>query len=227
MLVKRSTTEFEFRDPGTIGFNNPTHLARREANRLWKGAKIGTIVSLGTGLVALTPPNPTSAFESVVSKSLPQLTTSDMHIKSTIKRLSSNAVDSERVHDRTLEELTYGCVIMSRNSEISRIDFGPYRGIYYRINPSLGFSGADLLDICHESHVEDSIAKWLDTPEQKQIIQEIANKLYRVRQTSITSLPLLGMMAMSQKADQDDSLPSRSAGGLQSPGVEADGFLHI
>ncbi|KAF7968063.1 hypothetical protein HWV62_32091 [Athelia sp. TMB] len=210
MLVKHSTTEFEFRDPGILGFNNPTHLARREASRLWKGAQIGAIVSLGTGLVALTSPTSTSALESAFEKSSPEITTREMHFKSIIKRLSLNAVDSERVHDATFEELTYG-------------------GIYYRLNPSVGFSAADLLDMSHESHVEDSITKWLDAPQQKQIIQELASKLYRVRQASIGSLPFLGMAATSQRADEDDSFPSRLAGGLQSPSVtvEADGFLHI
>ena len=123
MLVKHSTKEFEFRDPGILGFNNPTHLARREASRLWKGAQIGAIVSLGTGLVALTPPSSTSTLESVVGKSSPELTTREMHFNSVIKRLSLNAVDSERVHDATLEELTYGCACFA--TVIPRIDFGP------------------------------------------------------------------------------------------------------
>lgn len=120
MLVKHSTTEFEFRDPGILGFNNPTHLARREASRLWKGAQIGAIVSVGTGLVALTSPTSTSALESAFEKSPPEITTREMHFKSILKRLSLNAVDSERVHDATFEELTYGCACFA--SVIPRID---------------------------------------------------------------------------------------------------------
>lgn len=119
LLIRDSAAESEFIDAGIIGFNNPTHLARREAKRLWKDDQIGVVISLGTGLSALAPSKPTTAwtvtdihatpFVDAIIRELPSSTASQeisrKNAMVTIKQLVSTAVETELVHINTASEL--------------------------------------------------------------------------------------------------------------------------
>ena len=102
----------EFRDAGTLGFNNPTDLASRETEKLWPGSRVGVVVSLGAGLSGLAPPKPTRGWtptityvkpiiDDVISKlscSLPTPDTVRKRVAVIINKLVSTAADTQLIH---------------------------------------------------------------------------------------------------------------------------------
>lgn len=114
LLIRNGDVEYEFQDAGTLGFNNPTDLARREAKKLWNDDQDDIVISLGTGLLTLTPEQLTSAWsvtdnyaakfvEQIIAQR-PSQATDGIARKSAmaiVKQLLSTAAETELVHTKT------------------------------------------------------------------------------------------------------------------------------
>ena len=77
---------------GGVLFNNPTEVMLQEIDRIWKGRKIGCIVSVGCGRVAATR---TSASKTASTRLPPMV--------QAMVRVSSQTTDTECIHRKMLE----------------------------------------------------------------------------------------------------------------------------
>ena len=59
--------------------------------------------------------------------------------------------------------------------------------LYYRVDPPLGINNIDLVDFFYADLVEKAVRDWLDTPEQKQYICDIASQLVNLDIAPVTA----------------------------------------
>lgn len=116
--------KYSFRDAGFSGFNNPTELALKEAGKLWPNAKIGLVLSLGTGYGSLLPKSldeywsVTDQYASrFVNEIITKLDASRLSSNATrtnaldiVKQLITIVADSKIVHDRVAKKYPTGFV---------------------------------------------------------------------------------------------------------------------
>jgi hypothetical protein len=112
LILHNNGVCYEFRDAATLGFNNPTDLARREAEKIWPDGRIGVVLSLGAGLSGLAPSKPvrgwapTASFVkpiideilSKLSSASPIADTTRKRAMAIVNKLVSTAVDTQVVN---------------------------------------------------------------------------------------------------------------------------------
>lgn len=117
--MQTDSTLYGFRDSTLSGHNNPTSLARREAENLWQNDDIRVVVSLGTGFSTLTPTNlargwaVTGKFakpfvSEMLGKASTTISVGDAARKralNIVKELVSMAVDTELIHTETRSKI--------------------------------------------------------------------------------------------------------------------------
>ncbi|KAF7978385.1 hypothetical protein HWV62_771 [Athelia sp. TMB] len=158
LYIEQDGTEYEFQDAAMLGFNNPTQLACREAEKLWSDTTV--VVSLGTGLSDITGQRPTIIAETMLSNiplSAADEKVSQRTAKDIVEQLIMTAADSELVHART------------------RGSIGPRK--YHRINPLISLPVEDLVDWRRTTDTETAIQKWLDASEQAPIFEALVTDL--------------------------------------------------
>lgn len=131
--MQTNSTLYGFRDSTFSGHNNPTSLARREAENLWQNDNIRLVVNLGTGFSALTPTNLVRGWavtgkyakpfvSEVIAKASTSISVGDVARKralNVVKELVSMAVDTELIHTETLSKMPEKWVVFACSGQFS------------------------------------------------------------------------------------------------------------
>ncbi|KAK2467598.1 hypothetical protein APHAL10511_000453 [Amanita phalloides] len=162
-----------FQDAGFGGYNNPIHIASSELENIWPNERIGSVISLGTGLRDFLPENlpksrawgPIPSYVSKVSDDVFQerLCNMDKHIevqtniRYAVRQLARIAVDSSISHQDF--EMKHASLCDN----------------YYRIDEPFGLDRFDLIDVFKADLIKLHMDEWLKT--NAHFMEELVDKL--------------------------------------------------
>ncbi|KAK2467671.1 hypothetical protein APHAL10511_000526 [Amanita phalloides] len=162
-----------FQDAGFGGYNNPIHFASVEWQKIWPNERVGSVISLGTGLRDFLPetlpksrvwgPVPqyvnkiaSEAFEERLSD-IQKSTNIETNVKYAIRQLTRIAADSSISHQHFDRNFTSLC------------------DHYYRIDEPFGLNRLDLVDVFQADLVRRQVDDWLKN--KKQYIEKLVDNL--------------------------------------------------
>ncbi|KAK2465426.1 hypothetical protein APHAL10511_002780 [Amanita phalloides] len=162
-----------FQDAGFCGYNNPIDIASSELENVWPNERIGSVISLGTGLRDFLPENlpksrawgPIPSYVSKVSDDVcrERLCNMDKHteietnVRYAVRQLARIAADS-RISHQDFE--------MKRTSLCDN---------YYRIDEPFGLDRFDLIDVFKADIIKLHMDEWLKA--KAHFMEELVDKL--------------------------------------------------
>ncbi|KAF8325476.1 acyl transferase/acyl hydrolase/lysophospholipase [Amanita rubescens] len=160
-----------FQDAGFGGYNNPISLASSEWQTIWREERVGSVISLGTGLQSYLPNpvpktrvwGPTPSYvrnlcDQVLQKRLPGTKgygDVESNLAYAIRQLARIAADSSLSH---------------QSISVSGASFCEH---YYRIDEPFGLDQFDLIDVHQEERIKDKFNDWLQTGVIEDIVQSL------------------------------------------------------
>ncbi|KAF8630024.1 hypothetical protein AX15_003140 [Amanita polypyramis BW_CC] len=181
-----------FQDAGFCGYNNPTELAASEWKKILPNGRIGTVISLGTGLQDFLPETPLVSREwgpipqyvrslsnKVFRERIPYLHKYDeveLNVAYAIRQLARIAADSRIIHQEF------------DRKHVSRCEH------YHRIDESFGLNQLDLVDVYKADLIKSRFDDWLNG-KGKLYIDKIAStitvkvSLPKTKEEAVASAP--------------------------------------
>ncbi|KAF9006967.1 acyl transferase/acyl hydrolase/lysophospholipase [Cyathus striatus] len=162
---------YGYRDAGFSGYNNPVHLAIREFERLWPGEKISTVISLGTDLSTLLPPNVGRDWAPTNGHTL-------KFVNEVLDKLSSPGEKTRFRKDAIY--LAKQLIDIANDSQAAHHEMQTKfstQSVYFRLDPPNGLKNIDLFDCFHPDVVGNSIDHWMSLADGQAAIDAISNSI--------------------------------------------------